>query len=265
MFRAVILVILFHASLRAADTSPHVWIFNGIPGDDPHLAFFEKNIAKLKKTLISRYQVREENVRVYFGSANAGYSGICSRENMLAACNDITQLTKAEPEAPVWIILLGHANKYAGGSMFNIPGPDISAREIGTALADTDPRSPMTVFITTTAAEPFMKHLAHPNRIVCTASRTADDECETEYPTAFLDALESEDSDVNQDGKLSLLELHLATRARVLQIYEKGRFMVKETSLLDGDSDGRGTQRPSIIDSEPAAQRFLNRTKATFQ
>lgn len=258
-------LLFFHAIARAEEPSPRVWIFNGIPGDDPHLTFFEKNLAKLKQTLVSRYQIREDHLRIYFGPQNAGYTGICSKEQLLAACKDITQLTKAEPTTPVWLIFLGHANKYAGGAMFNLPGPDLTARELGQALADTDPRSPMTIFFTTTAAEPFMKHLARANRIISTASRSSDDECETEYPSAFLAALESEESDANDDGKISLLELHLATRARVLAIYEQGKFMVKETALLDGDGDGRGTQRPAKIDAEPASQRFLNRTKTPFQ
>lgn len=265
MMRVIIFLFLSHFASRAGESSPHVWIFNGIPGDDPHLQFFEKNLTELKKTWISRFQVKEENLHVYFGPQNAGYTGICSRENILAACKDITAQTKREPDTPVILIFLGHANKYPGGAMFNIPGPDLSARELGQALAETDPRCPMTVFFTTTAAEPFMKHLARPNRMIVTASRTADDECETEYPTAFLAALNSESSDANVDGKLSLLELHLATRARVLQIYEQGKFMVKETALLDGDGDGRGTQRPAALDADPAAQRFLNRTKTPFQ
>lgn len=46
----------------------------------------------------------------------------------------------------------------------------------------------------------------------------------------------------------------------MLGVYQTGPFIVQEAALLDGDGDGRGTQRPAPIDREGAAKRFFTLT-----
>jgi hypothetical protein len=259
---------LCHLCLSLAATaapSPLVWVFNGIPGSDPHRAFYQKNLADLKTALTSRHGVAEEDLRIFFGPESAGYNGICTRERLLAECEAITRHTRQPGARPVWIILMGHANCYAGGAMFNLAGPDVSAREFGAALADADPATPMVVWITTTCGAPFLKALAKPGRVVCSASSQQDKENETEFPHAFVAALGDEATDANGDGFLSVTELFAATNARVLQAYDRGGFIVREHALLDGDGDGRGTTRPAAIDAEPASQHGLPIQSAPLQ
>jgi len=52
---------------------------------------------------------------------------------------------------------------------------------------------------------------------------------------------------------VSVTELFLACHAHVQQIYGRGGYMIKEHAQLDGNGDGRATQRPSPADAEPAA------------
>ena len=47
----------------------------------------------------------------------------------------------------------------------------------------------------------------------------------------------------------------------VNQIYEKQGFMIKEHAQLDGNGDGRGTQRPAPLDAEPAQKVGLQITQ----
>jgi hypothetical protein len=245
--------------------SPLVWVFNGIPGDDPHKAFYEKNLADLKAALRDRHGVPEADMKIFYGPENSGYAGICTRERMLEQCKLITAHTLQPGARPVWIILMGHANNYRGGAMFNLAGPDLSAKELGAALAGANPAVPMTVWVTTTCGGPFLKALAKPGRIVCSASNPQDAENETEFPHAFVATLADEAADANQDGLVSVTELFVATNARVLQIYERGGFIVKEHAQLDGDGDGRGTSRPAAIDADPAARQGLAATPTAFQ
>lgn len=245
--------------------SPLVWVFNGIPGDDPHMAFYEKNLAALKDALCGRYRVPKEDVRVFYGPENRGYAGICTRERMLEQCKAITAHTQQPGARPVWIILMGHANPYRGGAMFNLAGPDLSAKELGAALAGADAATPLTIWVTTTCGAPFLKALAAPGRIVCSASNAADAENETEFPHAFVAALADDATDADQDGFVSVTELFVASNARVLRTYEQGGFIVKEHAQLDGDGDGRGTSRPAAIDAGPASRQGLTRESATFQ
>jgi hypothetical protein len=249
----------------AAAPVPKVWIFNGIPGDDPHKAFYQKNLADLRKSLTARHGIAAGDIRVFYGPENAGYDGICTRERLIGECAAIVEHTKQPDARPVWIILMGHANFYPGGAMFNLAGPDVSARELGTALAGANPATPMVVWVTTTCGAPFLKALAKPGRIVCTASSQQDPENETEFPHAFVAALKDEETDANSDNFLSVTELFVATNARVLQIYDRGGFIVREHAQLDGDGDGRGTSRPATVDSTPASKQGLPIQSTPFQ
>lgn len=244
---------------------PLVWVFNGIPGDDPHKVFYEKNLAGLKTALRDRHAVPEADIRVFYGPENSGYAGICTRERLLEQCAAITAHTRKPGARPVWIILMGHANAYPAGAMFNLAGPDVSAKELGAALADAAPATPLTVWITTTCGAPFLKALAKPGRIVVSATNPQDAENETEFSHAFVTALGDDAGDADRDGFLSVTELFVATNARVLRTYEQGGFIVKEHAQLDGDGDGRGTSRPAAIDANPASRQGLPGKSATFQ
>lgn len=237
----------------AADPLPRVWIFNGTPGDNEHHEFYEKTLASVRRSFIENYGLPAERVRVFYGPVTAGYDGACTREVLLAELKSAVAHTQ-EPEAsPVWLIFQGHANAIAGGALFNLPGPDVSAREIGEALHDASPTTPMVVFATTACSAAFLPPLAKPGRIVVSATTAKDPENETEYPAALAAALASPSSDTNADGLLSVTELFLACHAQVQNLYEAGNFMIKERAQLDGDGDGRGTQRPAPADADPAS------------
>ena len=263
MFALVSLVM----PLAAGQTAPPplVWVFNGIPGDDPHKVFYEKNLAALKAALRDQHGIPEADIRIYYGPERSGYAGICTRERMLEQCAAITAHTRKPGARPVWIILMGHANAYPAGAMFNLAGPDVSAKEFAAALADAGPATPLTVWITTTCGGPFLKALAKPGRIVVSASNPQDAENETEFPHAFVAALADPATDADNDRFVSVTELFVATNARVLAIYEKGGFIVKEHAQLDGDGDGRGTSRPAAIDANPASRQGLPGTSGKFQ
>ena len=89
--------------------------------------------------------------------------------------------------------------------------------------------------------------------MIIAASTAADPENETEFPEALAAALEAPATDTNHDGTVSVAELFLACHAGVQQIYQKQGYLIKEHAQLDGNGDGRATQRPAPLDAEPAA------------
>ncbi|RBP44586.1 hypothetical protein DES53_104408 [Roseimicrobium gellanilyticum] len=233
-------------------TTPRVWIFNGTPGDDVHHDFYEANLQSLRSSLTQRFGIPAANITVLYGPKSAGYDGPCTREAMLAELETVVAHTKTNGAGPAWIILEGHANGVPGGAMFNLPGPDLSMREIGTALKECSPQTPLVVWGTTTVSTDLIKRVSGPGRYVITASSAEDKESETEFPKALAQALAAEASDANQDGVLTLTELFLATYEQVLAIYKQGNYVVTEHAQLDGNGDGKGTQRPAPEDAEPA-------------
>ncbi len=236
---------------------PRVWIFNGTPGDDEHHEFYEKNLARLRKAFTERFGVPAQNLTVLYGPKEAGYDGPCTRAALLTQLRQAADSTHQPGAAPVWLVFQGHANPIPGGANFNLPGPDASTRDIGEALKSASPGATIVVLATTACSGAFVRPLAGPGRIIVTAAVPSDPENETEFPEALAAALEAPETDANHDGAVSVTELFLACHAAVQQIYKRGDYMIKEHAQLDGNGDGRATQRPSPEDAEGAAKVIL--------
>ena len=238
-----------------AFAGPKVWIFSGDPGDDLHHEFYQKNLTSLRKIFTQTYGVSSKDLKIFYGPKDAGYDGVCSKEVLLAELKLAAAATK--DKSPVWIILQGHANSIPGGVLFNLPGPDASAREIAEALEDAVPETPLVIFAATAASEQYLRPLAGPGRIVVTANSAGDPENQTDFPIALTAALESKETDTDHDGVVTVTELFKACHAQIEAMCTKAGFMVREHSQMDGNGDGRATRRPAIIDAEPASKTGL--------
>jgi hypothetical protein len=236
---------------QAHEKPPRVWIFNGTPGDQEHHEFYEKLLGRMRRALLERLSVPAENLTILYGPKSAGYDGVCTRENLVAELDKAVAV--ADADQSVWLIFQGHSNPTATGANFNLPGPDVSARELQKIFAPTKPSARLVILFTTSSSGRFMHWIAGPGRLVVTATLEDEEDNETEFPGVLASVLEDPASDQNHDGKLSLLEIFNACNRGVKAVYDAGGFMQRERAILDGDGDGRGTQRPARADAEPAS------------
>jgi hypothetical protein len=263
VFRFLLLPILLAATVlpaRAGDE--RVWIFTGIPGDEEHHVDFEKTLGALKSGFTSKLGVKPENLAIYYGPKSAGYAGEATRDHVLAALKSIATLTRESPQTAHWIIFIGHAHGIRGGAQLNLPGSDLNSMDLATALGECNPAAPLNLIFTHTASAPFLRPLSLPGRVILTATAPGGMENETEFPAALAEALGEPSVDANKDGKLDAKEIFQATRERVLARYNAENLIVREAALLDGDGDGRGTQRPAEADAVGAATHFFTLTIA---
>lgn len=234
--------------------TPFVSIICGAPGDEEHHEVFEKRLAELKRWFVQRVGVPATDVSVYYGPESAGYAGTGTRANIERVCADAVAQSKAG--RPVWLILTGHANEAPGDVRFNLPGGDLSGKELAGWLAGAgagEGDGPLTIILATACSGRAVKHLAGPNRAVVAATTAAEAADETVFGDCLVEALASPQSDANKDGTLTLTEIFLATRAAVLGRYKSGGFILTEHAGLDGDGDGRATQRPADNDASGAS------------
>jgi hypothetical protein len=243
------------AATAPSPKAPLVWIFTGTPGDDEHHASYEKDVARMRQAFLQRLSVPPENLTVLYGPKSAGYDGVCTRENLLAAI--AKGVAAATASQPVWMIFEGHANPTDAGANFNLPGPDVSARELRTAFEPTKPEAHLVILFTTSSSGRFMRWIAGPGRLVITATLEEEEDNETEFPHVLADVLNDPASDADHDGKLTLLEIFNACNAGVKAVYDEGGFIQRERAMLDGNGDRRGTQRPAREDAEPAARVYF--------
>jgi len=262
VFRFLLSLLLVTASLPAHAGDERVWIFTGIPGDEEHHTDFEKTLGTLKSGFISKLGVKPENLAIYYGPKSAGYDGEATREHVLEAIKRIVAITHESPRTAHWIVFIGHANGIRGGAQLNLPGPDLNSMDLAAALAGCEPGAPLNLIFTHTASAPFLRPLSSPGRVILTATAPGGMENETEFPAALAEAIGEPSVDANKDGKLDAKELFQATRERVLNRYNAEKLIVREAALLDGDGDGRGTQRPAEADAVGATTHFFTLTTA---
>ncbi len=232
--------------------APKIWMFTGDPGDQEHHQRFEKQLTEWRRIFQRTYGVSAADMKVFYGPLDAGYHGVCTKETLLAELKEAAAATRDGHE--VWLIFQGHGNTIPGGALFNLPGPDASAREISEALETASPDTPMVVFVTMAGSENYLRPLAVPGRVVVTANSKGDPENENDFPLAFTAALEERESDLDGDGILSVTELFRACHARIEAMATSKGYMIREHAQMDGNGDGRGSRRPALADAEPASR-----------
>lgn len=234
---------------------PEVWIFTGLPGGPDRSEIYANVTRRLATTLTSRYNVLDTDVTILFGDGTQPGWGACDKESMAREFSEIVKATR--DGAPVWIFLIGHSTETRRGVEFNIPGTDVTARELDAWLSAADPQHPISIFVTTALAGKYIRALGKPNRIVVSATNDSEEANETEFPGLLVVSLDSGESDANGDGWLSVDELFIDVKRRVEGQYEEDGLILTEHCELDGNGDGRPTRRPSSRDINGARRMAL--------
>jgi len=189
-----------------------------------------------------------------------------TRANILASLASIR--TQAAPGDTVFIIFIGHGSTDGSRALFNVPGPDLSAQDL---LEPLESLAQFNVILinTTASSSPFVQTLAHPDRVVISATSNPAENQHTYFGQYFIQALASTAADRDKDKRVSLLEAFVfATSATERHYTEKGSIPT-EHALLDDDGDGIGSTEPRAstpgsensttnLDGERAARLFLN-------
>lgn len=163
------------------------------------------------------------------------------------------------------VVLIGHGTGEGEQSRFNIPGRDITALEYD-ALLDRFVTQQIAFVNTASASGDFTGVLSGPNRVVITATRDAFQNNQTVFPRFFAESLSAEVSDVDKDGRISMLEAYNYASREVKRFYEDDGRMLTETSQLDDNGDGEGTHEPTggDVDGSLASLLFLDSPATTM-
>ena len=220
-----------------------VCVIFGHPGDDAHRETYKTMRAQLEKAWRARFGVPAEALRISESPA---------RDEALALVRE--SAAAARPDAAVWFLFIGHGNKTRTGAAFNLPGPDLTEKDLREALDTAAARGPLVLLCTQAASGGWVRALAGPQRFIFAATRTYEQDNETELPVALAAALESEHTDANRDGVVTLMEIFEACRVSVAAIYASRGNLPTETPSLDADGDGRASTRPAPGDAAAAAR-----------
>jgi len=223
---------------RGQDT--HLLLVVGLGGDPEYRETFHGWATDLATTAVERLGLAPNRV-VYLGERPDDHPGIIqgrsTRENMASAMAGMAR--DAGPQDQILIVLIGHGTGSRDAAQFNLPGPDLTPGDLDVMLRDFGTQK-VAVVNTTPSSGPFIKGVSGMNRVILTATRTAQESNETQFGAYFVEALKEDGADLDKDGRISLLEAFEFTRAEVQRYYDEQNLLSTEHAQLDDNGDGEG-------------------------
>ena len=236
---ALMAMALLASSARAQDT--RVLIVVGLGGDPEYRETFHGWASALRSAALERFGVAGERI-VYLGERPEEAPDLIrdrsTRDNVASALT--LMAAESGPQDRILVVLIGHGSGQGESAQFNLPGPDLSPGDLDVMLNDF-PTQVVAVVNTSPSSGPFVGGLAGENRIVVTATRTTQERNETQFGGFFVEALEAEGSDLDKDGRISLLEAFQYASREVDRYYEERNLLATEHAQLEDDGDGIGS------------------------
>lgn len=179
-----------------------------------------------------------------------------------ATRDDITRslgalAARVPPEAVLVLVLLGHGSD-RGSPRLSLPGPDLSAGELGQVLS-AFPTQRVAVINTASASGGFVPALSARRRVVITATKSGFEQNHATFGGHFVEAFTGTAADADKNERVSLLEAFQYARQAVRRAYEADQRLLTEHALLDDNGDGVGSETPGETagDGVLAASVFL--------
>lgn len=238
-------------------------VVTGLGGEPGYRELFHEMGSSLVNAARDRYAVPAQNL-LFFAERperDAAITGRSTKENVTSALRGLA--STMEPDARVFIVLIGHGSAQGGTPRFNLPGPDMSAGDFAALLAEF--ATQQVVFANLTSASGgFLAAVSGPRRTVITATRSGTERNETLFGAHFVAALVDQGADADKDERVSILEAFEYARREVIRIYDRENRLRTEHALLDDNGDGVGSHEPDPTQGDGAIARtqFLADTRA---
>ena len=177
-----------------------------------------------------------------------------TRENLERVLGELAG--RAATNAQVFVVLIGHGSSREGEPKLNLPGPDLTAGDLARFL-EAFPTQTLVVANLASASGDFIPALSGPRRVVITATKSGAERNQTRFGKFFVDAFAGDQSDVDHDGAVSLLEAFTYARREVARAYEQQGILLTEHAMLDDNGDKEGSHEPDPETADGALARTI--------
>lgn len=240
------------------EAQTQVIIVTGASGETEYAASFHKAGSSLVDALVAKHGLKPDDITYLAEDPARDAARIDGKSSKQELTRAIARAaTRARAGERVLLILIGHGSHAGSDSRFNLPGPDLTAAELGVML---EPLKAMQVAVVNTASASgdFLPVLSARNRVVITATKSSYERNETLFPQYFVAAFATPGADTDKDGRVSLLEAFTYAKREVVRAYETDSRLATEHALLDDDGDRRGSAEPDPRAGDGAvARRFI--------
>lgn len=242
--RALLLAVLIGAGTGAPAAGPHLVIISGLGGENYYSDLFHRWATSLNQIATTRFGLASGRVIRLAEDPSRDPEFIhasSSKKNVLDAIHRIAG--DAADGDLVAIVYLGHATARGNRALLNLPGPDLSASELGEALGALAGKT-VAVVIAAPASAAFIDKLSGPDRIVIVATSSAAENQHTRFGGHFVDAFAENAADLDKDKRVSLLEAFRFASREVSRSFEVEGRIRTEHAMLDDNGDGAGSRDP---------------------
>lgn len=158
---------------------------------------------------------------------------------------------KAKRDDQVIIVLIGHGTYDGEEYRFNLPGPDLTASELG-ALFDQLPARNQLIVNSTSASGAAIERWKRDNRVVITSTKSGGERTATRFAQYWIEAVSTNAADTNRDDVVTAAEAFEFANRRVGESFKADVALATEHARLEG----KGAERFAVA-------RFGNAVLAT--
>ena len=232
-------------SWTVAGAQTRALIVTGLGAEDKYRRQFIALGEQLTNALTGRFGIPTDNIAWLGEDSTSRSKTYKGRSTSQAISREFDRLaTSAKRGDQIVFVLIGHGSGTGEDTKFNIPGPDITARDFNILLARFDAQRVAFLNLTTASGD-AIGVLSSPNRIVVTSTKSAYERNESQFARFFVEALDKPGvADVDKDGRVSLLEAYRYGVTETRRSYENDERLVTEHAQLDDDGNGKGTDLP---------------------
>jgi hypothetical protein len=145
--------------------------------------------------------------------------------------------TQAKPEDDFVLILIGHGSYDGVEYKFNLPGPDISAKNLA-QLCDRIPSKRQLIVNTTSSSGGSVATLARKGRAVIAATKSGTEKNATVFARYWVEALQDARADIDKNETVSALEAFQYATTKTAAFYDSQKRLATEHAVFADTGNG---------------------------
>jgi hypothetical protein len=169
-----------------------------------------------------------------------------TKANIEAQMKTIAQESK--PDDEFILLLIGHGSYDEQDYKFNIPGPDISAKELAVLLDKIQARQ--AIIDMTSSSGGAIPILQKPKRVLVTATKSGTEKNATIFGRYFIEALRDKEADTDKNEVLTVSEAFHYAEDKTAKFFETQKRLATEHAMLEDTGKGEGVKAPSAENGE---------------
>jgi hypothetical protein len=142
------------------------------------------------------------------------------------------------------LFLIGHGTFDSEEYKFNLPGPDITARELAGLLNKIPARRQLVVNMTSCSGA-TLEAFARKDRIVMTATKSGTEKNAPVFARYWVDALRDPAADTDKNGTVSALEAFNYAQRKTAAYFEAEKLLATEHATMSDTGKVSGVRDPS--------------------